>query len=99
TRFSRDWSSDVCSSDLVNPPLDRKTLISRGHDPALQKHRAVVKGSEESLVRLGDQFWNFYPPVVLESVNWIPNTRVFSWFNRVRSEERRVGNACRSLWA
>jgi glycosyltransferase involved in cell wall biosynthesis len=70
----------------VNPPLDRKTLISRGHDPALQKHRAVVKGSEESLVRLGDQFWNFYPPVVLESVNWIPNTRVFSWFNRVNNK-------------
>jgi glycosyltransferase involved in cell wall biosynthesis len=70
----------------VNPPLDRKTIMSRGSDPALQKHLGVVKGKEDSLVKLGDQFWNFYPPVVLESVNWIPNTRVFSWFNRVNNK-------------
>src|SRR5690606_40956651 len=26
TRFSRDWSSDVCSSDLYGTPADRSTL-------------------------------------------------------------------------
>src|SRR5690606_39844556 len=26
TRFSRDWSSDVCSSDLIELELEQKTL-------------------------------------------------------------------------
>src|SRR5690606_41031139 len=26
TRFSRDWSSDVCSSDLIVPALDKAAL-------------------------------------------------------------------------
>src|SRR5690606_41116700 len=32
TRFSRDWSSDVCSSDLEEPlPLQRATCVRRLH--------------------------------------------------------------------
>src|SRR5690606_40773095 len=27
TRFSRDWSSDVCSSDLPQPPTKPKTTV------------------------------------------------------------------------
>src|SRR5690606_41037402 len=30
TRFSRDWSSDVCSSDLMPTLLDRKDRMSMG---------------------------------------------------------------------
>src|SRR5690606_39380131 len=35
TRFSRDWSSDVCSSDLGGcPPAERARPSSREHVPA-----------------------------------------------------------------
>src|SRR6266511_6131888 len=35
TRFSRDWSSDVCSSDLASPPCrDRASRPRRGGEAA-----------------------------------------------------------------
>src|SRR5207302_8234332 len=34
TRFSRDWSSDVCSSDL-RTPLSSKSPKSKGHSDGL----------------------------------------------------------------
>src|SRR5690606_40502612 len=30
TRFSRDWSSDVCSSDLPSPPFATERISSSG---------------------------------------------------------------------
>src|SRR6266511_1053914 len=35
TRFSRDWSSDVCSSDLVLPRAHGSALFTRGETQAL----------------------------------------------------------------
>ena len=65
----------------VNPPLDRKTMITRRADPLLQKHLQVIKNGEETLVEISPNLWNYYPTQILESINWIPNTRLFSWFN------------------
>src|SRR5436309_11228389 len=62
TRFSRDWSSDVCSSDL-NCPMS-KDEYDRFYDALL---------SAESV----------------EERDW----------EKLRSEERRVGKECRSRWA
>src|SRR5690606_40933848 len=46
TRFSRDWSSDVCSSDLVNQhfgeePILLDVLFSENHYPVLQEKEIV----------------------------------------------------------
>src|SRR5690606_40104101 len=84
TRFSRDWSSDVCSSDLVevtnalvaykqNPHLDQR---NRGKDAAhilvhMLKDRVAVV---QHLIQV---------PVAIS----------------IRSEERRVGKECRCEWA
>jgi glycosyltransferase involved in cell wall biosynthesis len=70
----------------VNPPLDRKTLITRRKDPGLKRHLDVIRGMEESIVQIAPNLWNYYPGTVLESVNWIPNTKVFSWFNRINNK-------------
>src|SRR5690606_39782182 len=34
TRFSRDWSSDVCSSDLQDAPSDSETAESNEKEPS-----------------------------------------------------------------
>lgn len=65
----------------VNPPLDRKTLITRRNDPLLKRHIQVIKGRTSSLEEIAPNLWNLYPSKVLESVNWIPSTKVFSWLN------------------
>src|SRR5207302_3810732 len=45
TRFSRDWSSDVCSSDLIDNLLSAEVVLASG---------AVVRASQESEP---DLFW------------------------------------------
>ncbi len=70
----------------VNPPLDRKTLLTRRNDPMLQKHISVIKGKAPGLVELETNLWNYYPSTVLESINWIPSTKVFSWVNYLNNK-------------
>src|SRR5690606_39804381 len=89
TRFSRDWSSDVCSSDLrilkaiTNPavrilghPTGRLLLSRNGYPIA---HQRIIDACAE----LG---------VVIE-LNAHPRR-----LDLDRSEERRVGKECRSRW-
>src|SRR5690606_39445580 len=89
TRFSRDWSSDVCSSDLGPRKLSTSTLFSRF---------TAERGEGDPLLlgclasRLTDQ-----PDVGLTSVelealfsSGSPRTRLAIALGR--SEERRVGH-------
>src|SRR5690606_40310744 len=95
TRFSRDWSSDVCSSDLSRSMLG--TVLADGsyevvgttHTSALgyalaMKHRPHVICIAREQVEDGNN-------VVEQLRADLPKTLVFL----VRSEERRVGKACR----
>src|SRR5207249_8128003 len=94
TRSKRDWSSDVCSSDLLlRPKLEfifARPLIgvSRGQLQLLTKHLArlvhepaVVGGVEINV------------DISRELAVFIADHR-----RAARSEERRVGKECRSGW-
>src|SRR5690606_39349112 len=95
TRFSRDWSSDVCSSDLVGELLRRlETLTSSlgcSRPVGVLRFIAVVRlGQRLSLQDLhlnGSLGKVFHPDFVYCPI------RVES--KAARSEERRVGKACR----
>src|SRR5207302_6902436 len=85
TRFSRDWSSDVCSSDLTSPT----TLL------LLQalRNRAATKGSVVGLVLIAPAvdftealMWQCFPAKVKREIE-------------DRSEERRVGKEWRWRWS
>src|SRR5438876_4559805 len=83
TRWTGDWSSDVCSSDLPSPSSlapaieDGDGLLvddPRDGRPALQDEEGPDGGAPVEIVRgLGLEL--------------------------MRSEERRVGKECRSRWA
>src|SRR5690606_40466305 len=96
TRFSRDWSSDVCSSDLARAaPAEPSAgaLLARGEPEAALA--ALAQASERSpeleLTRarasrmLGD------PADAVAALEPLVAQR--------RSEERRVGKGCRSARA
>src|SRR5256885_3456849 len=84
TRLQGDWSSDVCSSDLLDPLIEgylRYLLeVGRKAPRTVIDVRCTLKGAEESFAvrRPGIPLWR----LVLE-----------------RSEERRVGKECRSRWS
>src|SRR5258707_5247733 len=84
TRYWRDWSSDVCSSDLV---------VARDRAPP---HLAVALACPALDAREQALDAGAVPPnLVLDSVN----VSVVLVDEQVRSEERRVGKECRSRWS
>src|SRR3712207_6879605 len=84
TRYWRDWSSDVCSSDLIRPlPIDLGGQLFRvGTQPCVK-----------ILVQLLDRLGVTGERVVDRHV--VPQVRQHA----PRSEERRVGKECRSRWS
>src|SRR2546429_1846548 len=83
TRCSRDWSSDVCSSDLsvIEREIGGGLFVEhadadggcRHIEPGARVHRAIDDGADAAVQRKSSA--------------------------RPRSEERRVGKECRSRWS
>src|SRR5690606_40364921 len=98
TRFSRDWSSDVCSSDLE---VRKQAQEARGRLSSLETLQHAALGQEQgaavewlrqrgldSAARVGER-------LVVEP-GW--ENAVEGALGQLRSEERRVGRECRSGW-
>src|SRR5260370_19921388 len=85
TRFKCDWSSDVCSSDLMLIPLLFR-LGSFGHQSHPGRHLlSRLHPSNNQQPFRQDQ----HAPMVHGRLGGV----------LVRSEERRVGKECRSRWS
>lgn len=66
----------------INSPLDRNTLINGKTDPHVQYQLDAISKKVPAIVPVGNNLWNYYPSAVLESINWLPFTPLFSWFNK-----------------
>src|SRR5256886_10386918 len=85
TRFDCDWSSDVCSSDLLCASSDWQRLAQQGslHDPRCDGECPRVSPATFSR-------WPGCCGPFLSQGCYGPEDR---------SEERRVGKECRSRWS
>src|SRR5690606_39957144 len=92
TRFSRDWSSDVCSSDLWRTVLifSSCVCVTSSVGLASQGWHAPSVPAWLGLFGLG----------VSGLVGQLAMTRAFGYGSTLltRSEERRVGRECGSGW-
>src|SRR5690606_40851229 len=90
TRFSRDWSSDVCSSDLIGAAAAACMFFVTGSNWALGVGLLVI-----ATICLGSSLV-VYDAVLVQIAHEDERDRVSSrgW----RSEERRVGKECRAGW-
>ena len=91
----RDSTSTCLAKELskthnvlyVNPPIDRKTLLSKSKDRYTQAHIDSIKNKKKKLTQLSDNLWMLQPSRIIESINWIPFTFIFkklNWINNVR---------------
>ncbi|HEY4061596.1 MAG TPA: glycosyltransferase [Puia sp.] len=69
----------------VNMPLDRKTILGEKNDPNIRKHLDIIRNKKEDITEVKPNLWVYYPRRILESINWIPSTALFSVFNRVNN--------------
>src|SRR2546430_9898731 len=83
TRFDCDWSSDVCSSDLILSSIAVASIIWFGGND-------VIRGTATLgvLVAFMQYAQRFFRPIQDLSEKY-----------NIRSEERRVGKECRSRWS
>jgi len=66
---------------FVNPPIDRKTLLSNNNDRYVREHIEIVKNGRARMMNLSDNLYVLNTNTILESINWIPSTKIFSLFN------------------
>src|SRR5690606_40727149 len=95
TRFSRDWSSDVCSSDLK---LAIYQMVFVGLSLILAMTTSLVNGGFHFILTypiLGLVTFLFYKDIKL--VFYLATIPLFIWSIAVRSEERRVGKEFKSV--
>src|SRR3546814_5054126 len=89
-----DWSSDVCSSDLIG-----RTIAWQGSG---KDETGVDADSGEVLVKIDPRYFR---PTEVDFLLGDPGKarRVLGWRHTTRSEERRVGkecvSTCRSRWS
>src|SRR5206468_8156172 len=89
TRSDRDWSSDVCSSDLIRTcGIDQYRMCEWGiMKRAVEANTQGLRGRK--IVALGASMSKFAIVVARGSKYYEPE----------RSEERRVGKECRERWS
>src|SRR5690606_39407413 len=88
TRFSRDWSSDVCSSDLK---------YETGKDYPIYLRRKDEQGAQQQVIFDCNAMAEGHSYFNLNGINISPDNKL-AVFGVDRSEERRVGKECRSRW-
>src|SRR3712207_7287886 len=84
TRYWRDWSSDVCSSDLAG---------ALNVDGSPLQHPLETGGGLRVFRTVGDEIGKF----VVEILDQLGSQLIE--IDTARSEERRVGKECRSWWS
>src|SRR5690606_41191832 len=97
TRFSRDWSSDVCSSDL------RQAILNAARDCFAQKgyDQVTVRDIISKTNLASGTFYNYFTDkesifrAILDDYLKRLNQQLFTL--QQRSEERRVGKSIKQL--
>jgi teichuronic acid biosynthesis glycosyltransferase TuaH len=71
----------------VNLPVNRKTWYAKQNTKGVQEHIRLIRSKGEKIRPISPNMWEFYPPSLLESINWLPSTALFrmaTWFNNRR---------------
>jgi len=71
---------------FVNPPIVRSSLLKNKTSPQVLKRKNILKGKEPDLVQISDRLWVLYPKTIIESINWIPDHRIFNLLNRINEK-------------
>lgn len=69
----------------VNSPLDRNTLLRSAKDARINMRLEVIRGNQENLQSVSRNLWVLTPDQIIESINWLPPSPVYTFFNKVNN--------------
>src|SRR5207249_9545436 len=99
TRSKRDWSSDVCSSDLEGHDVVIGYFEPHGRQDTIAKTEGLEILTRRRVEYRGREFEEMATPAILARQPKICAVDEFAHTNVPRSEERRVGKDGRTRWA
>ncbi len=70
----------------VNIPITRKTFYSKNNSEGVAKHCRIIRNQGARLEQIGNSMWQFYPSKLIESINFLPFTSVFSVLNHINNK-------------
>src|SRR2546426_11078740 len=92
TRLQGDWSSDVCSSDLLRQLAQKQDdLMGQVRGLGGRELGRVSKALNAVMVSID--------AARIQDIAALPGVRTIRPLINYRSEERRVGKECRSRWS
>jgi teichuronic acid biosynthesis glycosyltransferase TuaH len=83
----------------VNLPINRRTWHAREKTEGVQQHIDLIRSKGEKIWQAAPGIWEYYPPSILESINWSPSTRLFKMLGYVNNRRlaKDIKQAIRSL--
>lgn len=69
----------------VNAPLDRNTVLKHRKEPRIQRRLKVIRGEEQPLELVADNLWVLTPDTLVESINWLPPSPLYTAFNKLNN--------------
>ena len=66
----------------VNPPLDRITRYKQKQKESIQKRIKISKEQQSDIEIIDENLWNLYPKTLIESINWVPNHKLYNILNK-----------------
>jgi len=71
----------------VNPSINRKTRLSKNNDKYTAEHIQQIEKKKNGLMRLNENLYSLNTSCTLESINWLPSTAIFSFFNKLNNQK------------
>jgi len=83
----------------VNSPMDRKTRILERNTEKVKKRIRVLNGRDNAIEQIGTNLWVLNPRTIVESINSLPDGRLFDFFNKVNNKRlaREIHKALKEL--
>ena len=66
----------------VNRPLDRISYLRYRNDTKIKARILSLKKKEGVLQPAGEKLWILNPPILIESINWMPAGALYNYFNK-----------------
>ncbi len=86
TGLAKELSNQQHKVLYVNPPINRKTWFASDNDKFINEHIREIKDQKDGLIEISPNLYRLNTHCILESINWIPNTMIFSVVNKINNK-------------
>lgn len=71
----------------INIPISKRIAKKQPDSQQVKNRLAVIEDPSKALQKIGDNMWTFAPPVFIHSINSLPSTGLFRYFNKINNKK------------